>query len=169
MWQLRVGGSGYWGGFHEIIVVLEFCHYCDDAQSVVKMIIVAAWWGFSRSKLIRSHALFAEFYSWSCKGFWKRTWKFFSREKRTEWWRWWCWSQSSLWSLLLPAELLDSLEIFLDSRPSPSLMELLEMDRDRSQGLAVGSFSRISLAEDIRSRSLRSSSRLVSATETSLR
>ena len=73
-------------------------------------------------------------------------------------------AQSSLWSLLLPAELRDSRDILrlsteLAAAVSSFMLEF-EMERERSQGLALGSFSRMILAEDIRSRSFSSSSRL---------
>ena len=73
-------------------------------------------------------------------------------------------AQSSLWSLLLPAELRDSRDILrlrteLVAAASSFMLEF-EMERERSQGLALGSFSRMILAEDIRSRSFSSSSRL---------
>ena len=73
-------------------------------------------------------------------------------------------AQSSLWSLLLPAELRDSRDILRLSTEllaASSFMLELEMERERSQGLALGSFSRMILAEDILSRSFSSSSRLV--------
>lgn len=77
MWQLRVGVSGYWGGFHDI-VMSKFCHYCDDAPVCGENDHCG---GMMRLFWIKIESITCSV-CWFLviKGFWKRNWTLLSPE-----------------------------------------------------------------------------------------